>query len=162
MRRRRRLWRIVAGAMVAVGAAAIAAVALAGGFDCPVVRERVAGGGTKIVRVALVDTSLGFDVRPNTLVVERGTHLVLEVVNDGDERHDLAVEGGPTRTRMLAPGESQRLDVGRVTHDTDTWCTIRGHRLFGMSLAGPVAPAPAAAAGNAGGPPPWAARRSGA
>jgi nitrite reductase (NO-forming) len=141
MRRRRRLWWIVAGTVAAVGAAAIAAVALAGGLDRPAVRERVAGGGTKVVRVALVDTSLGFDVRPNTLVVDRGTHLVLDVVNDGDERHDLAVEGGAARTRMLAPGESQRLDAGRVTHDTETWCTITGHRLFGMSLAVHVAPA---------------------
>ena len=121
--------------MAAVGALAVAAVALAGLFDRAVTRERIAGGGRKVVRVALVDTSVGFDVKPNTLIVDRGTHLILDVVNDGKERHDLAVKGGPRRTRMLEPGESQRLDLGRITHDTDTWCTVAGHKLFGMSLA---------------------------
>jgi hypothetical protein len=87
------------------------------------------------VRVALVDTSLGFDVKPNTLIVDRGTHLILDVINNGKERHDLAVEGGATRTRMLAPDESQRLDVGPITDGTHAWCTLRGHKLFGMSLA---------------------------
>lgn len=122
-------------AVVVLGVAAVAAVALTGGFDRPTTRERVAGGGTRTVRVALVDTSLGFDVKPNTLAVDRGTHLILDVVNDGEEKHDLAVEGGSPRTRMLEPGESQRLDLGRITHDSNTWCTLSGHKLFGMSLA---------------------------
>lgn len=139
MKHRHRFW-IIAAAALAAGILGIGAAALAGAFDRKTVRERVAGGGTKIVRVGLVDASLGFDVRPNTLTVDRGTHLILDVVNDGKENHDLAVEGGPARTRMLAPGEAQRLDLGRVTQDLDTWCTVPGHKLFGMSLAIHVAP----------------------
>jgi hypothetical protein len=34
-----------------------------------------------------------------------GTQVVLEVVNEGDEVHDLALEGG-ARTRRLDPGQS--------------------------------------------------------
>jgi hypothetical protein len=33
-----------------------------------------------MVRVALVDAVVGFDVTPDRLVVDRGTHLVLDVV----------------------------------------------------------------------------------
>lgn len=131
----KRVLLITITAVVVLGVAAVAAVALTGGFDRPTTRERVAGGDTRTVRVALVDTSLGFDVKPNTLAVDRGTHLILDVVNDGEEKHDLAVEGGSPRTRMLEPGESQRLDLGRITHDSNTWCTLSGHKLFGMSLA---------------------------
>lgn len=138
--RPRRLGLIVAVAAVALLVAAVGAAALAGAFDRRTTRERVAGGGTKVVRVALVDTAVGFDVRPNTLLVDRGTHLVLDVVNAGKERHDLALEGGATRTRMLDPGESQRLDLGRAMHDSDSWCTVTGHKLFGMSLAVHVVP----------------------
>ncbi len=139
MRRRRRILVVVAAAL-ALGALAIAAIALAGGFDRTTTRERVAGGGTKLVRVALIDTPVGFDIKPNSLIVDRGTHLILDVINDGKEQHDLAVEGGPTRTRMLEPRESQRLDLGRITHDTNTWCILPGHKFFGMSLTIHVAP----------------------
>ena len=60
------------------------------------------------------------------------THLILDVVNDGDEVHDLAVDGGTSRTRMLEPGESQRLDLGLVTADIRTLCTLPGHAAAGM------------------------------
>jgi hypothetical protein len=39
--------------------------------------ERVHGGGTRVVGVALVDALVGFDVTPDRLVVDRGTHLAL-------------------------------------------------------------------------------------
>lgn len=117
--------------VVAVGA--LAAFAVAGGFD-KTTTERVTGGGTKVVAVALVDATIGFDVTPDVVAVEPGTHLILDVVNDGDEVHNLAVDGGPSRTRMLDPGESQRLDLGRVTEDIRALCTLSGHELAGMTL----------------------------
>lgn len=117
--------------VVAVGA--LAAFAVAGGFD-KTTTERVTGGGTKVVAVALVDATVGFDVTPDVVAVEPGTHLILDVVNDGDEVHNLAVDGGPSRTRMLDPGESQRLDLGRVTEDIGALCTLSGHELAGMTL----------------------------
>jgi uncharacterized cupredoxin-like copper-binding protein len=36
---------------------------------------------------------------------------------------------------MLDPGESQRLDLGRVRADIRALCTLPGHELAGMSLA---------------------------
>jgi hypothetical protein len=81
-----------------------------------------------------VDAAVGFDVTPDVVVVDRGTHLILDVVNEGNDVHDLAVDGGSSRTRMLDPGESQRLDLGRVSADIRTLCTLSGHELAGMSL----------------------------
>jgi nitrite reductase (NO-forming) len=59
---------------------------------------------------------------------------VLDVVNDGDEVHDLALEGG-TRTRRLDPGQSQRLDLGVITSTPpEPYCTLPGHKSAGMTL----------------------------
>lgn len=129
-------WRLLttAGAIGLVSVAALAFVgfALSGGLD-KTTSMKVAGPGTQVVRVALVDAVVGFDVTPDVLKVARGTHVVLEVVNEGDENHDLAVEGGE-RTRMLGPGESDRLDLGTLTDGLDLWCTLPGHKLGGMTL----------------------------
>ena len=133
MRPRYRLLIATAAGALVIALGALAAFALAGGFD-KTTTERVTGGGTKVVRVALVDATVGFDVTPDVVVVDPGTHLILDVTNDGDEVHDLAVDGGSSRTRMLEPGASQQLDLGRVTADIRTLCTLRGHELAGMSL----------------------------
>jgi nitrite reductase (NO-forming) len=118
----------ITAALVALGA-----FALFGGLD-RTVTERVHGGKTRVVRVALVDALLGFDVTPDRLVVDRGTHLVLEVVNEGEAVHDLAL-GDSRRTKRLDPGESQRLDLGVLTTSVpQLYCTLPGHRLAGMTL----------------------------
>jgi nitrite reductase (NO-forming) len=121
---------LIALAAVLVG---LAVFALSGGLD-RTVSERVQGGGTRVVRVALVDATVGFDVTPDRLVVDPGTHLVLNVVNEGDEVHDLALEGS-ARTRRLDPGKSQRLDLGVITsHLPELFCTLPGHKSAGMTL----------------------------
>lgn len=102
--------------------------------------QRVAGGGDRVVRVELKD----IDVDPGVLVVDSGTRLVLDVVNVGAEDHDLAVDGGRARTRVLAAGESERLDLGRVTGAVDLVCTLPLHETLGMTLD--VRPAPPASA----------------
>jgi nitrite reductase (NO-forming) len=127
--------RHVLAASVALAAALVgfAVFALSGGLD-RTVSERVHGGGTRVVRVALVDAVVGFDVTPDQLVVDRGTPVVLEVVNEGDEVHDLALEGG-ARTRRLDPGQSQRLDLGVISRSLpQLYCTLPGHRSAGMIL----------------------------
>lgn len=133
MRLRRRPIVIATAAVLVVGLVAVAAVALAGGFDTTTT-ERVSGGGTKVVRVALVEATLGLDVTPDVITVDRGTHLVLDVANNGGDVHDLAIEGGSARTRMLDPGQSQRLDLGTVNHSIETWCTLPDHKFAGMTL----------------------------
>lgn len=138
----RRRTTLIVGAVLAVGLAALVTVALGGGFDTTVT-ERVSGGGTRVVHVALVDATLGLAIRPNVITVDRGTRLVLDVENEGGEAHDLAVAGGTSRTRMLGAGESQRLDLGTTTTTTKAWCTLPGHKLAGMTLTIEIAaPAP--------------------
>jgi nitrite reductase (NO-forming) len=110
----------------------LGAFALSGGFD-KTTSERVSGPRTQVVQIALVDAVVGFDVTPDVLEVARGTHVVLNVVNEGDENHDLAVDGG-AKTRTLSPGQSQRLDLGTVVGDRSAWCTLPGHKLAGMTL----------------------------
>jgi nitrite reductase (NO-forming) len=94
------------------------------------VSQRAAGGGTKVIAVELTD----FDVRPGTLVVDRGTHVVLDVTNTGHENHDLAFEGGRLHTSTLSDGQSQRLDLGTVTRQLESWCTLPFHKTLGMKL----------------------------
>jgi nitrite reductase (NO-forming) len=134
--RKRPRWRLlaIAGAigLVVLAVLGVGAFALSGGFD-KTTSERVSGTGTQVVRVALVDAVVGFDVTPDVLEVARGTHVVLNVVNEGDEDHDLAVDGG-AKTRTLGPGESERLDLGTVTDELDFLCTLPGHKLAGMTL----------------------------
>jgi nitrite reductase (NO-forming) len=130
-RRRRRL--LVAAAIS--GATLLLLLALVGigyalyGSDTNV-SQRAAAGGTKVVAVELTD----FDVSPGTLVVDRGTHVVLEVTNTGDENHDLAFEGGRLHTSTLGHGQSQRLDLGTVTGHLESWCTLPFHKTLGMKL----------------------------
>jgi nitrite reductase (NO-forming) len=114
--------------LVAAGAGVVAWFVATYGRDTNTT-ERVAAGGTRVVPVTLTD----FDVTPGTLVVNRGTHLLLKVTNRGDEAHDLAMVGGP-RTRVLGPGDSQRLDLGVVTHGLESWCTVEFHKPLGMIL----------------------------
>jgi nitrite reductase (NO-forming) len=133
MRLRRRSILIAIAALLAVGLAGALALALAGGFD-ETTTKRLSGGGTKTIPVALVDAAVGFDVTPDVIVVDPGTRVILEVRNDGDGIHDLAIAGGSSRTRMLDPGESQRLDLGTITQTVDAWCTLPDHKLAGMTL----------------------------
>ena len=120
------------GLAAVVASAGGAAFALAGGLD-EATTVRVAGDGPRVVRVALVDRAVGFDVTPDVVEVEEGTHVVLDVVNEASGEHDLALDGGPG-TDVLAPGDSQRLDLGRVGDGPTGRCTIGDHDLAGMTV----------------------------
>jgi nitrite reductase (NO-forming) len=117
-------------ALVLVG---VTVFALAGGFD-ETTTARASGDGVQVVRVALVDRAVGFDITPDVVEVEDGTHVVVEVANEAGGPHDLAVEDGP-RTAVLGPGETERLDLGEVTSDHSGRCTIGDHDIAGMTLA---------------------------
>jgi nitrite reductase (NO-forming) len=133
MKLQRRNVLVVSVIALAVALLGFGVFALFGGLD-RTVTERVHGGGSRVVRVALVDAVVGFDVTPDRLLVDRGTRLVLEVVNEGDEVHDLALEGG-ARTDRLDPGQSQRLDLGVIaTSPPELYCTLPGHKSAGMTL----------------------------
>src|ERR687898_3528476 len=84
--KKRPLWRLLATAaaigLVVLAVLGVGAFALSGGFD-KTTSERVSGTETQVVRIALVDAAVGFDVTPDVLEVARGTHVVLNVVNEG-------------------------------------------------------------------------------
>jgi hypothetical protein len=121
------------GMIAALGLIGVVGFTLVGGFD-ETTTTRVSGDGVQVVRVALVDRAVGFDITPDIVEVERGTHVVVEVANEAGGRHDLAVDGGP-RTAVLAPGETERLDLGEVISDDSGHCTIGDHDIAGMTLA---------------------------
>jgi nitrite reductase (NO-forming) len=116
----------------ALGVAGVTAFALAGGFD-ETTTVRVSDDGVRVVRVALVDRAVGYDVSPDVVEVEPGTRVVLEVVNEAGAPHDLAVGDGP-RTAVLDPGGRERLDLGEVTDGMSGRCTIGDHDIGGMTL----------------------------
>ncbi|MDO8147485.1 multicopper oxidase domain-containing protein [Isoptericola sp. b515] len=70
---------------------------------------------------------------PSTVSVPAGNRLVVVVTNTDDDVHDLALDNGAA-TGRLAPGATERLDVGVVGGDLEGWCTVVGHRQRGMVL----------------------------
>jgi nitrite reductase (NO-forming) len=57
----------------------------------------------------------------------------VEVTNNGDQEHDLNLEG-ETGTDRLPPRESQTADFGVIDADAQAWCTVPGHKEAGMVL----------------------------
>lgn len=84
---------------------------------------------------------------PAHITVPAGTHLVLEVTDVDDMRHDLHIDGGP-QTPLLDHGQHAILELGAVTHTLHGWCTVPGHRAAGMTMTitvtGGTAPTPGA------------------
>lgn len=124
--------KVVVAILVVVGLLGVAGFVLAGGLD-DTTTARASGEGVQVVRIALVDRAIGFDITPDVVEVAAGTHVVLEVVNEADGEHDLAIDGG-MHTSRLSPGESERLDLGRISDDIDGHCTIGDHDVAGMTL----------------------------
>lgn len=76
----------------------------------------------------------GMSFTPDRIEVPAGTHLIIELTNADDELvHDLVFQNGVGGSR-LAPGETERIDLGVITGDLDGWCSIIGHRQMGMTL----------------------------
>jgi nitrite reductase (NO-forming) len=109
-------------------AISIVAIVVAGGTD----DERStpeSAGPVKTVPIELGDLF----VTPDRVEVPAGTHLMVEVTNNGDLVHTLNLEGD-TGTDRLQPGESQTADFGLIDADAQAWCTIPGHKEAGMVL----------------------------
>lgn len=72
---------------------------------------------------------------PASVDVPAGNRLVIELRNtDKADAHDLALASGH-RTKRLAPGQTEVLDVGVIGESIDGWCTVVGHRQMGMVFA---------------------------
>jgi len=115
-------------------AVSIVAIIVAGGAD----DERPTAGGAGPVKTVPIELGDLF-VKPDRVEVPAGTHLMVEVTNNGDLVHTLNLEGD-TGTDRLQPGQSQTADFGVIDADTQAWCTIPGHKEAGMVLTIAVTP----------------------
>jgi hypothetical protein len=91
--RRHRLVTAV-GMIAALGLIGVVGFTLVGGFD-ETTTTRVSGDGVQVVRVALVDRAVGFDITPDIVEVERGTHVVVEVANEAGAATTSPSTAGP-------------------------------------------------------------------
>jgi nitrite reductase (NO-forming) len=88
-------------------------------------------------------------VVPDVVEVPAGTPVTLDVVNQGEIPHNLAISGGP-KTPDLKTGGTATLDLGTVTRSLTGECSIPGHKEAGMTFevrvsgSAPAAVAPAA------------------
>lgn len=105
----------------ALGATSVDAASASGNIS--------ATGQTTRVRV----TTTGMRFTPETIDVPAGNRLVLDLVNTGDNIHDLTLDTGQS-TPQIAPGESAELDVGVVGRNIEGWCSVAGHKQMGMVL----------------------------
>lgn len=93
----------------------------------------VAGAAlTKAENASAVEVTLTeFAITPSTVSVAEGASLL--VTNSGTVEHNVAVEGTDVRVDNLAPGASERLDLGDLAAGTYTiFCEVPGHRGSGM------------------------------
>ena len=73
------------------------------------------------------------EVVPKFVEVPAGTPLTLNVVNEGQTPHNLALHGGP-KTPDLKTGQKATLEVGTVTKAMTGECSIPGHKEAVTSL----------------------------
>jgi uncharacterized cupredoxin-like copper-binding protein len=65
--------------------------------------------------------------------------ITFDVKNDGQLPHDLAIKGMTEKTKIIQPGDSDRLTVTLEPGDYVLWCTVPGHEAAGMKLTITVA-----------------------
>jgi nitrite reductase (NO-forming) len=133
-------WTLAFGVAIAALALALAGIWLPQGGG---------GGGASSAPAKEVAVSMTeFAYSPARIEVQPGQQLILTVTNDGEMPHDLKVEG-TDGTKMLNPGEVEKVTVGPFTESTQAWCTVAGHREAGMELD--IVVAGSAAGGSGGG-----------
>lgn len=99
-----------------------------------------ADDGDTPVQVVKIDAA-NMRFTPDVIEVPVGTRLEIELTNtDGMLIHDLVFANGVAGTH-LAPGESEKIDVGVITEDIEGWCSISNHRAMGMTLTIVATPA---------------------
>ncbi|MGN0065091.1 MAG: multicopper oxidase domain-containing protein [Nocardioides sp.] len=125
--------------MVVVGLGLVVLAAAAGvSVDPASVRAGAVQGADGGVRATGETTTIRVVARdmryhPATLEVPAGDRLVVELVNESDDVHDLVLETGQ-RSPRVSPGDTTTLDVGVVGRDVEGWCSLLGHRQMGMVL----------------------------
>ncbi len=142
------------GALAVAGVVAVVALSLAAVLARPALAETAIPGDVPAAPTAssgrtteVTVTIEGMAFEPSVIEVPAGDALLVTVVNEGDQRHDLVFANG-AETGTIAPGAQASLDVGIVGADLDGWCSLPGHRQMGMTLQ--VIVVGAASAGDGG------------
>lgn len=101
-------------------------VLLAGCSSAPAVQE---ARETTTVEVRMVD----WRYVPDLIEVPVRDRLVIDLINDDSDLHDLELSNGVKSSRF-GSGQSEAIDVGVIGEDLNGWCTIPPHREHGMVL----------------------------
>lgn len=111
----RRLSPFVRAALVAVGAAALAAC----------------GSPTPTMQATVRD----FSVEPAKLSIQRAQKTVLQLRNEGGTEHNMSVQGQGVNVSSgpIAPGKTASLEVVAPRGPLKLICTIPGHEARGMT-----------------------------
>ncbi|WP_460526949.1 multicopper oxidase domain-containing protein [Flindersiella endophytica] len=125
----------VAGALIGVVAILVAAA-----LTVPPTDAVSSGGAARPVDITL----RGMRVEPATIAAPAGSRLLLRIVNQDAQRHDLRLATGQ-RTRLLGTGETATVRTDVLEDKVQGWCTVAGHRAAGMTLTIQVTAAAAAA-----------------
>lgn len=100
-----------------------------GGAPAPAAATQDPLGSPQSFQVVLKE----MEVVPDAVEVPAGTPLTLNVVNQGQAPHNLALHGGP-KTPDLKTGQKATLEVGTVTKPMTGECSIPGHKEAGMTF----------------------------
>jgi len=115
--------------MAALIAAVIAVVAAKSDSTSAGGTAASTSGGTTEFDIVLADLT----ITPAQIEVPAGQVITLHVTNNGPSAHDYKVDG-TTGTAMLKAGESETIEVGPFTQNTQAWCTVPGHKEAGMLM----------------------------
>ncbi|MBK8446569.1 MAG: multicopper oxidase domain-containing protein [Micropruina sp.] len=142
---------VIAG-FAAVATAAVVGVGVdphaAGVSAAPAATQVTPTGRTVRVRVEII----AMHYVPNSVTLNPGDALVVDLVNSDTNTHDLVI--GEARTARLGPGEKATLDAGVIGATVQGYCSIVGHKQMGMvfavNVSGATAPAATPADGGDG------------
>ena len=127
----RRLGRQTTAAMAVTTLVTVVGVALTGSGVGVSSQDSPFTPTGETVDVTVVARGMSFE--PDTITADPGDKLVITLVNEDSQVHDLRLDTGED-TGRVSPGETATLEVDTVPGDIEGWCSIAGHRQQGMTL----------------------------
>ncbi len=122
------------GTILAVGALFVASVALVqdgGGGTSGETKEAAVAAAAPTTKA--IDVELGdLFIKPKSVEVAANTTLEITVKNNGAIPHNL--KQGTAGTKLLNPGETEKVKFGPFTKDTQLLCDVPGHAAAGMTM----------------------------
>ncbi len=142
------------GIILGVGAIFIAAITLVSttnGESTSTAAPKVAIAATPASSTKALDVELGdLFIKPKEIEVASNTTLELTVTNRGQIPHNLVL--GKTGTKMLGPGETEKVKIGPITKNVQLLCDVPGHAAAGMTMDVKVAATTESSVSAAGAP----------